>query len=74
VFDPCRENDCQNNGVCKDTDTAFKCECPMYYFGKLCEGETYTVLSDVAILLFIIHTKHMQPILTTVVEGRQRSI
>ena len=36
--DHCSPNPCLHGGACKDLGDAYKCDCPMTYKGKQCEG------------------------------------
>ena len=41
--DPCQENPCMNNGVCKrEGNHDFTCSCPEEYKGTRCEGKNCT--------------------------------
>lgn len=42
-IDECRNNPCIHDGVCRNTNGSYICECPKQYTGKNCELGVYYV-------------------------------
>ena len=45
-IDYCKNNSCQNNGVCKETNYGYICECLDGYYGHYCEAEDICILAN----------------------------